>query len=198
VPAAAQTIEADKRALSGEQSCAQGVYSKAGSHVGNCWPLRLRSRWTMPRLYSELSRANARLEREINERLRAEAAVRRSEAYLTEAESLSKSGSWAFNPRHERDHPTGRRNAIACLDLIRKQVSRHSRRFFSEFIPRIGESGLKAAKTQFVKGEIPNSSSESFSRTARSSTLYGVGHPIFSESGDLVEVMGFRYRHHRA
>src|SRR5208337_4928509 len=50
------------------------------------------------RLYSELSRANARLEREINERLRAEAAVRRSEAYLAEAESLSKSGSWAWNP----------------------------------------------------------------------------------------------------
>ncbi|HTD16625.1 MAG TPA: AAA family ATPase, partial [Chthoniobacterales bacterium] len=40
------------------------------------------------RLYSELSRANATLEREVNERLRAEAAVRRSEAYLAEAESL--------------------------------------------------------------------------------------------------------------
>ena len=48
------------------------------------------------RLYSELSRANARLEREVNERLRAEAAVRRSEAYLSEAQRLSRTGSFGW------------------------------------------------------------------------------------------------------
>lgn len=46
------------------------------------------------RLYSELSHANAKLEREVNERLRAEAAVRRSEAYLSEAQRLSSTGSF--------------------------------------------------------------------------------------------------------
>ncbi len=49
------------------------------------------------RLYSGLSRANARLEREVNERLRAEAAVRRSEAYLSEAQRLSRTGSFGWD-----------------------------------------------------------------------------------------------------
>ena len=48
------------------------------------------------RLYSGLSRANARLEREVNERLRAEAAVRRSEAYLSEAQRLNRTGSFGW------------------------------------------------------------------------------------------------------
>ncbi|MBV8415438.1 MAG: AAA family ATPase, partial [Verrucomicrobia bacterium] len=48
------------------------------------------------RLYSELSHANARLEREVNERLRAEAAVRRSEDYLSQAQRLSRTGSFGW------------------------------------------------------------------------------------------------------
>ena len=36
--------------------------------------------------------------RDITERLRAEEALRRSEAYLAEAQRLSKTASWAYNP----------------------------------------------------------------------------------------------------
>src|SRR5208337_1809221 len=56
------------------------------------------------RLYSGLSPANARLEREVNERLRAEAAVRRSEAYLSEAQRLSRTGSFGWELSSEKQY----------------------------------------------------------------------------------------------
>ncbi len=141
------------------------------------------------RLYSELSRANARLEREINERLRAEAAVRRSEAYLAEAESLSKSGSWAWNPAtKEITHWSQERyrlfgfdpNAgIPPFEAILQRIHPEDRRKWLEN----GEDAIRERRDSDLEfrvvlpdGEIKH--------------LYGVGHPVFSESGDLVEVMG--------
>ena len=141
------------------------------------------------RLYSELSRANASLEREINERLRAEAAVRRSEAYLTEAESLSKSGSWAFNPAtKEITHWSQERYrlfgfdpkaGIPSFEAILQRIHPEDR---SKWLEN-GEDAVRERRDSDLEfrvvlpdGEIKH--------------LYGVGHPVFSESGDLVEVMG--------
>ena len=141
------------------------------------------------RLYSELSRANARLEREINERLRAEAAVRRSEAYLAEAESLSKSGSWAWNPTtKEITHWSQERYrlfgfdpkaGIPSFDAILQRIHPEDRIKWLEN----GEDTIRGRRDSELEfrvvlpdGEIKH--------------LYGVGHPIFSESGDLLEVMG--------
>ena len=139
------------------------------------------------RLYSS-GRANASLEREINERLRAEAAVRRSEAYLTEAESLSKSGSWAWNPAtKETTHWSQERYRLFGFDP--KAGIPPFEAILQRIHPEDEEGGLKTAKTQFVKGDshlefrvvLPDGEIKH---------LYGVGHPVFSESGDLVEVMG--------
>ena len=141
------------------------------------------------RLYSELSRANARLEHEINERLRAEAAVRRSEAYLAEAESLSKSGSWAWNPAtKEITHWSQERYRLFGFDpgagippfeAVLQRIHPEDRRKWLEN----GEDAIREGRDSDFEfrvilpdGEIKH--------------LYGVGHPIFSESGDLVEVMG--------
>ena len=141
------------------------------------------------RLYSELSRANARLEREINERLRAEAAARRSEAYLTEAESLSKSGSWAWNPTtKEITHWSQERYRLFGFDpkagippfeAILQRIHPEDRRKWLEN----GEDAIRERRDSDLEfrvvlpdGEIKH--------------LYGVGHPVFSESGDLVEIMG--------
>ena len=49
------------------------------------------------RLYAELRRANQELKGEINERRRAEEALRRSEAYLSEAQRLSQTGSFGWD-----------------------------------------------------------------------------------------------------
>ncbi|MGA7126307.1 MAG: AAA family ATPase [Chthoniobacterales bacterium] len=141
------------------------------------------------RLYSELSRANARLEREISERLRAEAAVRRSEAYLTEAEALSKSGSWALNPAtKEVTHWSQERyrlfgfdpNAgIPPFEAILQRIHPEDRRKWlenTEDVIRAGRDSDLEFRVVLPDGEIKH--------------LYGVGHPVFSESGDLVEIMG--------
>jgi PAS domain S-box-containing protein len=141
------------------------------------------------RLYSELSRANAMLEHEINERLRAEAVARRSEAYLAEAESLSKSGSWAWNPAtKEITHWSQERYrlfgfdpkaGIPSFEAILQRIHPEDRIKWLEN----GEDTIRERRDSDLEfrvvlpdGEIKH--------------LYGVGHPIFSESGDLVEVMG--------
>ncbi|MBV8415805.1 MAG: PAS domain-containing protein, partial [Verrucomicrobia bacterium] len=139
------------------------------------------------RLYSELSRANATLEREVNERLRAEAAVRRSEAYLAEAESLSKTGSWAFKPAtkeitywsHERYHLFGfdPEAGIPTFEALLQRIHPEDR---TRWLEKTEEAERRDCGLEFrvvlPDGEIKH--------------LYGVGHPVFSESGDLVEVIG--------
>ena len=141
------------------------------------------------RLYSELSRANIRLESEINERLRAEAAVRRSEAYLMESESLSKCGSWAWNPAtKEITHWSQERYrlfgfdpkaGIPSFEAILQRIHPEDRTKWLEN----GEEAIRERRDSDLEfrvvlpdGEIKH--------------LYGVGHPVFSESGELVEVMG--------
>jgi PAS domain-containing protein len=49
------------------------------------------------RLYGELTLANEELQGEINERRRAEEALRRSDAYLSEAQKLSHTGSFGWD-----------------------------------------------------------------------------------------------------
>jgi PAS domain-containing protein len=46
---------------------------------------------------SQLTAVNEALKKEITERKRAEEELRRSEAYLAEAQRLSHTGSWAWN-----------------------------------------------------------------------------------------------------
>ena len=139
------------------------------------------------RLYSKLSRANENLEHEISERLRAETAARRSEAYLAEAESLSKCGSWALKPATkeitywsaqryhlfgfdpdagvpsyeavlQRVHPEDRARWLEKTEVAERQDSD------LEFRVVLPDGGIKQ--------------------------LHGVGHPVFSESGEFVEIIG--------
>ena len=139
------------------------------------------------RLYSELSRTNANLEHEINERLRAEAAVRRSEAYLAEAESLSKCGSWALKPAtkeitywsRERYHLFGfdPDAGVPSYEAVLQRVHPEDR---ARWLENTKEAERRDSDLDFrvvlPDGEIKH--------------LHGVGHPVFSESGELVEIIG--------
>ena len=49
-----------------------------------------------------LTDANENLREEIDERRQTEQKLRRSEAYLAEAQAMSHTGSWAFNPSLEK------------------------------------------------------------------------------------------------
>jgi PAS domain S-box-containing protein len=139
------------------------------------------------RLYSELSRANANLEHEVDERLRAEAAARRSEAYLAEAESLSKCGSWALKPAtkeftywsQQRYHVFGfdPEEGIPTFEAVLQRIHPEDR-------ARWLRNAEAAERRDFdfdyrivlPDGEIRH--------------LHGVGHPVFNESGELVEIVG--------
>jgi PAS domain S-box-containing protein len=139
------------------------------------------------RLYSELSRANANLEREISERLRAETAARRSEAYLAEAESVSKCGSWAFKPATKEitywspqryhlfgfDPDAGVPSYEAVLQRVHPED--RARWLDNTAVAERRDSGLEF-RVVLPGGGIKH--------------LQGVGHPVFSESGELVEIIG--------
>jgi PAS domain S-box-containing protein len=138
---------------------------------------------------AELTRTNQELKLEIAERKRAEAELRASEAYLAEAQKLSHTGSWArvsttgkmryyseecyrvlgFEPRDglprfesflQRVHPDDQ----ARLRDIAETASREKAEYEVDY--RIVHPG----------GEIRN--------------IHTVGHPVLSQSGDLIEFVG--------
>jgi predicted ATPase/signal transduction histidine kinase/GAF domain-containing protein len=139
------------------------------------------------RLYSELSRANENLEQEVNERLRAEAAARRSEAYLAEAESLSKCGSWAlkaatkeityWSPERYRLFGFEPGAGVPSYEAVLQRVHPEDRTRWLENTKEAErrDSGLDF-RVVLPNGEIKH--------------LHGVGHPVFNESGELVEIIG--------
>src|SRR5207245_8493391 len=52
----------------------------------------------------ELVAANEELKKEITDRKRAEEALRRNEAYLTQAQRLTRAGSWAWDPSETHNY----------------------------------------------------------------------------------------------
>jgi PAS domain S-box-containing protein len=125
----------------------------------------------------------------VTERKRAEGALRRSEAYLAEAQRLTHTGSWAYN--------------IDTKDLVHSSEE-HSRLFgfdpergvpsFEELIQRIHPEDRAPAMQEF---ESPRPGGTDFDAHFRIvhpdgtiKYVYGTGHPVFNESGDLVEFFG--------
>ncbi|MBV8329312.1 MAG: PAS domain-containing protein, partial [Verrucomicrobia bacterium] len=126
---------------------------------------------------------------DITEQKRAEEKLRRSQAYLAEAESLSKSGSWAWNPAtKEITHWSQQRYrlfgfdpeaGIPTFDAILQRIHPEDRRKWLEnakdIIHEKRDSDLEF-RVVLPGGEIKH--------------FYGVGHPVFSEPGELVEIIG--------
>jgi PAS domain S-box-containing protein len=123
---------------------------------------------------------------DITERKRAEGALRRSEAYLAEAQRLTHTGSWAYN--------------IGTKELIHSSEE-HSRLFgfdpdlgvpsFEELIQRIHPEDRAPAMQGF---ESPSGDFDAHFRIVHpdgtTKYVYGTGHPIFNASGGLLEFFG--------
>jgi len=138
---------------------------------------------------SALERINASLEAEIFERKRTEAALRRSEAYLAEAERLSHTGSWAY------DTASG---VPVYWSLERCRISKFDR---DKGHPTLEEYRALHAPEDWEKLQ------EAFRRAIREKRdfetdtrevladgsvkyLHIVGHPVLNASGAVVELVG--------
>ncbi|MPR11983.1 PAS domain S-box protein [Microvirga tunisiensis] len=147
------------------------------------------SRWSIQRDARGRPVAILETNNDITERKRAEEELRRSEAYLAEAEALSKSGIWAWNPitkriaywSQERSRLFGfdPEAGIPSFEALLQRIHPEDRGKWlenSERAVRIRGDSETDFRIVLPDGEIKH--------------LHGVGHPVFSESGNLVEIIG--------
>ena len=125
---------------------------------------------------------------DLTERKRAEEALRRSEAYLAEAESLSKSGSWAWKTatREVTYWSQGRYRlfgfdpaaGVPTLEAVLERMHPEDRTHWLERTMSVVRGGEAESDFRIVlpNGEIKH--------------VHGVGHPVFSSSGEVVEIIG--------
>jgi PAS domain S-box-containing protein len=126
---------------------------------------------------------------DVTERKRAEEALRRSEAYLADAQRLTHTGSWACNiATREMHHSSEEHSRLYGFDPEREIPS------FEELVQRIHPED-RARVVEIA--ERANGAGKDFEAHFRvvlpdSTTKYvqGVGHPVFNASGDVVEFVG--------
>jgi len=129
------------------------------------------------------------LSEDITERKRAEQALRRSEAYLGEAQRLAKTGSWAYNPAAEK--------CIYWSDEMRRifgldpQSSLPDREEFlrlihpedrDRFNERIEKS--RREKSDFVQDY------RIVLTDGMVKHIHGIGHPVLDETGNIIQYVG--------
>jgi PAS domain S-box-containing protein len=137
----------------------------------------------------KLQRTNAALQAESRERKETEEKLRRSEAYLTEGQRLSHTGSWAWD--------------VARGEIVHR--SQEYSRLFG-FDPEAGPRTLETI-LQRIHPDDRGRVRETWDRVARERSdyemdyrvalpggvvkyIHGVGHPVFNPAGDLIEFIG--------
>jgi PAS domain S-box-containing protein len=148
------------------------------------------SRWSIQR--DELGRPAAILEtnNDVTQRKRAEEELRRSEAYLAEAQRLSHTGSWAWNlQRPEESYWSPEAYRIFGLNPDRGAAP--SLEEFRACIHPDDLSRVEEARTQAIRDKtnfevdyravLPDGSKR---------YLHAVGRPIVSPAGEVVELVG--------
>src|SRR5258706_3189575 len=126
---------------------------------------------------------------DVTERKRAEEALRRSEAYLAEAQKLTHTGSWACNiAAREVRHSSEEHSRLYGFDPEEGTPSfeQFVQRMHPEDRPRVVEIAERA-----------NRERKDFEAQLRvvhpdgtTKYIHTVGHPVFNASGDLVEFVG--------
>jgi PAS domain S-box-containing protein len=125
---------------------------------------------------------------DITERTTAEEALRRSEAYLAEAQKLSHTGSWAWSPDTDIRHWSDECHRVLGFD------HRDGAPRMEEFIRRIHpddqsafrESAKRARQSKF--DEVVDYRIVYPGGAVRD--IHSIGHPVFSPSGELIEYTG--------
>jgi PAS domain S-box-containing protein len=126
---------------------------------------------------------------DVTESKRADLALRRSEAYLAEAQRLSHTGSWAYNiGSKELVHSSEEHCRLFGFDRERGMPS------FEELIQRIHPEERASAIQRFESQIRAATDSDGHFRIAHpdgtTKYVYSTVHPVFNASGDLVEFVG--------
>src|ERR1700730_9137015 len=137
---------------------------------------------------AQLMAVNEDLRDEINERKRAQEKLRRSEAYLAEAQRISHMGSWA------RDASSG--EVFWSLEVFRilgldpeafdPSIDTLRQLVHPEDLPFVEQNFLKAMSEE-------SDFEEDFRIVVPSGSIrhvHNIGHPVLNESGELVEFVG--------
>jgi PAS domain S-box-containing protein len=138
---------------------------------------------------------------DVTEHHRAEQALRRSEAYLAEAQRLAKTGSWAYNPAAEK--------AIYWSDEMLRMFGLDPQRSNppdgEEFLRLMHPEDRDRFNELYERSRIQKTDYDADYRIVLPDGaikhLHVVHHPVLNESGDLVEFVGTAIdvtEHHRA
>src|SRR5213594_3840498 len=126
---------------------------------------------------------------DISDRKRAEEALRRSEAYLAEAQRLSHTGSWARDiVTNQYTHSSDEYARLFGFDPQRDRPSR------AEFLQRIHPGDRERHAEIIDKAARERMDYEVDYRVVLSDGtvrwIHAAGHPVFSVSGDFVQLVG--------
>jgi PAS domain S-box-containing protein len=138
---------------------------------------------------SQLTAVNGELTKEVLQRQRVEEALLRSEAYLAEAQRLTHTGSWACNiMTREILHSSEEHSRLYGFDPERGIPS------FEEFVRRIHPEDRPRVVAMAERSNREGKDFEAHFRVVlpdgTPKYVYGVAHPVFNPSGDLVEFVG--------
>jgi PAS domain S-box-containing protein len=125
---------------------------------------------------------------DITERKRNEEALRRSEAYLAEAERINDTGTWAWNPAGGIQYWSKQCYRIMGFDPA-DGVPRLQR-----FLERVHPEDLPQLRERLQRVAVEKTNYETEYRVIRPSgevrDLRVVGHPVFDNAGNLLEYVG--------
>jgi len=125
---------------------------------------------------------------DIEDRKRAEEALRSSEAYLAEAQRLSHTGSWASNLGTDVRYWSEECYRVLGFD------PRDGAPQIEEIIQRIHPDDQPAFRESIKRARYNNLDEEVNYRIVHPSgavrDIHSIGHPVFSPSGDLIEYTG--------
>jgi PAS domain S-box-containing protein len=147
---------------------------------------RRRAEETLRDREQELRNARDELERKVAERT---AELQRSDVYLAEAQRLSHTGSWACNiSRRQILHSSEEHSRLYGFDPAMGLPS------FNEFIQRIHPDDRdRVVDTLETAGRAGTDVDVQFRVIHLDGTtryVHGVGHPVFTPSGDVAELVG--------